>query len=107
MRVALYTRVSTEDQAREGYSLEVQRNFLLQYAKSFGWEVFCSMSGRDVYMDDGRSIIDCGRFALLSLVDPVIPDRVLLINHTIELTKPSITRTFAVVVANAVTTSPF
>lgn len=40
MRVALYTRVSTEDQAREGYSLEVQRTYLLQYAKNFGWDVF-------------------------------------------------------------------
>jgi len=53
MKVALYTRVSTEDQAREGFSLEVQQTYLLQYAKNFGWEVFCSMSGRDVYMDDG------------------------------------------------------
>src|SRR3989338_2569583 len=55
MRVALYTRVSTEDQAREGFSLGVQRNYLLQYAKNFGWDVFCSMSGRDIYMDDGYS----------------------------------------------------
>ncbi|MBU3958853.1 MAG: recombinase family protein [Candidatus Omnitrophica bacterium] len=55
MRVALYTRVSTEDQAREGFSLEVQRTYLLQYAKNFGWDIFCSMSGRDIYMDDGYS----------------------------------------------------
>ncbi|MBU4311122.1 MAG: recombinase family protein [Candidatus Omnitrophica bacterium] len=55
MRVALYTRVSTEDQAREGFSLEVQQTYLLQYAKNFGWDIFCSMSGRDVYMDDGYS----------------------------------------------------
>ena len=55
MKVALYTRVSTEDQAREGFSLEVQRNYLLQYAKNSGWEVFCSLSGQDVYMDDGYS----------------------------------------------------
>ena len=37
MKVAIYTRVSTEDQAREGFSLDVQRNFLLQYAKTFDW----------------------------------------------------------------------
>ena len=55
MKVALYTRVSTEDQAREGFSLEVQKNFLLQYAKSFGWEVFCSLPGKEVYEDDGYS----------------------------------------------------
>lgn len=55
MKVALYTRVSTEDQAREGFSLEVQKNFLLQYAKSFGWEVFCSIPGKEIYQDDGYS----------------------------------------------------
>jgi Resolvase, N terminal domain. len=55
MKVALYTRVSTEDQAREGFSLEVQRDYLLQYSKNFGWDVVCTMSGRDVYMDDGFS----------------------------------------------------
>lgn len=55
MKVALYTRVSTEDQAREGFSLEVQKNFLLQYAKSLGWEVFCSIPGKEVYEDEGYS----------------------------------------------------
>lgn len=55
MKVALYTGVSTEDQAREGFSLEVQKNFLLQYAKFLGWEVFCSIPGREVYEDDGYS----------------------------------------------------
>jgi len=55
LRVALYTRVSTEDQAREGFSLQVQRDCLLQYAKNFGWEVFCSVPGVEVYEDDGYS----------------------------------------------------
>lgn len=68
MRVALYTRVSTEDQAREGFSLEVQRTYLLQYAKNFGWEVFCSMSGSDVYMDDGYSGGSMDRPALQRLL---------------------------------------
>lgn len=30
MEIALYIRVSTEDQAKEGYSLEVQREYPLQ-----------------------------------------------------------------------------
>jgi len=68
VKVALYTRVSTEDQAREGFSLEVQRTYLLQYAKSFGWEVFCSMSGKDVYMDDGYSGGNMDRPALQRLL---------------------------------------
>ena len=53
MKVSLYTRVSTEDQAREGFSLDVQRNFLLQFAKTSKWEVFCSIPGKAVYEDDG------------------------------------------------------
>jgi len=55
MKVALYTRVSTEDQAREGFSLEIQRDFLVQYAKNSGWEIFCGIPNREVYEDDGYS----------------------------------------------------
>ncbi|QAT16733.1 hypothetical protein BU251_02785 [Candidatus Velamenicoccus archaeovorus] len=46
MKVAIYTRVSTEDQAREGYSIEVQREYLLDHARRMGWEVY------KVYTDD-------------------------------------------------------
>ena len=49
MKVSLYTRVSTEDQAREGTSLEVQSEFLVEFAKRQGWDVF------DIYVDDGYS----------------------------------------------------
>lgn len=33
MKTAIYIRVSTEDQAKEGYSLEVQREYLEAFAK--------------------------------------------------------------------------
>jgi site-specific DNA recombinase len=46
MKVAIYTRVSTEDQAKEGFSLEVQKEYLLDHAKRMGWEVY------KVYSDD-------------------------------------------------------
>ncbi|MEI7482462.1 MAG: recombinase family protein [Elusimicrobiota bacterium] len=49
MKTALYLRVSTEDQAKEGYSLEVQRETLEAYAKREGHEVY------KVYSDDGIS----------------------------------------------------
>lgn len=68
MRVALYTRVSTEDQAREGFSLEVQQTFLVQYAKSFGWDIVCTIPNRDVYMDDGFSGATMDRPALQRLL---------------------------------------
>ncbi|MDY0293986.1 MAG: recombinase family protein [Candidatus Methanomethylophilaceae archaeon] len=49
MRAALYTRVSTEDQAREGYSLDAQTKRLEAYCRSRGWTV----SG--LYRDEGCS----------------------------------------------------
>lgn len=33
MKVAIYIRVSTEDQVKEGYSLEVQGEYLESFAK--------------------------------------------------------------------------
>jgi DNA invertase Pin-like site-specific DNA recombinase len=34
MRVSIYIRVSIEDQSKEGYSLEVQKEYLEFFAKS-------------------------------------------------------------------------
>ena len=36
MKIAIYIRVSTKDQAKEGYSLEVQREYLESFAKREG-----------------------------------------------------------------------
>lgn len=47
--VAIYTRVSTDDQAREGFSLQEQRESLEAYAKTREWVV------TGVYEDDGYS----------------------------------------------------
>ncbi|MES2154777.1 MAG: recombinase family protein [bacterium] len=49
VRVALYTRVSTEDQAKEGFSLDAQLDRLRFYAKAQGWDV----AGE--YIDEGHS----------------------------------------------------
>jgi site-specific DNA recombinase len=48
-RVALYTRVSTEDQAKEGFSLDAQLERLRYYAKAQGWAI----AGE--YVDEGHS----------------------------------------------------
>ena len=48
-RVALYTRVSTEDQAREGFSLDAQLERLRLYAKAQAWDI----AGE--YVDEGHS----------------------------------------------------
>ena len=49
VNVALYTRVSTEDQAKEGFSLEAQRDRLEAYCRARDWQVVES------YRDDGHS----------------------------------------------------
>ena len=62
MKVSLYIRVSTEDQAKEGYSLEVQREYLESFAKREGLEIF------RVYQDDGISGYSTERPALKVLL---------------------------------------
>lgn len=48
-RVALYIRVSTDEQAKSGYSLADQKRELSQHAKRQGWQVV------EVLQDDGYS----------------------------------------------------
>ena len=48
-RAAIYTRVSTEDQAKEGFSLDAQLEKLRSYCKARDWEI-----GGE-YIDDGYS----------------------------------------------------
>jgi DNA invertase Pin-like site-specific DNA recombinase len=49
VRVAIYTRVSTEDQAKEGFSLAAQEERLRAYCQARGWQIAGS------YQDDGYS----------------------------------------------------
>ena len=48
-RVAIYTRVSTEDQAREGFSLGAQKERLIAYCEAQGWDI------TEIYQDEGHS----------------------------------------------------
>jgi len=45
----IYIRVSTEEQAKEGFSINAQKEKLKQYAFARGWDIF------DFYVDDGIS----------------------------------------------------
>ena len=47
LKCAIYTRVSTDEQAKEGYSLPAQEERLRELAKSFNWAVY------QIYCDDG------------------------------------------------------
>ena len=63
VRVALYTRVSTEDQAREGFSLEAQRVRLGAYCQAKDWH------GVATYVDDGYSGRDTRRPAYQRMME--------------------------------------
>jgi site-specific DNA recombinase len=49
VRAAIYARVSTEDQAKEGFSLDAQLERLESYCEAQGWEASTK------YVDDGHS----------------------------------------------------
>lgn len=64
-RVALYARVSTEDQAEEGYSIEAQVERLKAYAVSRDWVV------HDLYVDAGYSARDIKRPEYVRMISEV------------------------------------
>lgn len=70
MTVALYIRVSTEDQAEQGFSLESQKDRLIKYCESQGWDEY------EVFMDDGYSGTTLERPALQKLIRAVQRKRI-------------------------------
>lgn len=52
---AIYVRVSTQDQAQHGFSLDAQEDSLQNYAKALGYEIF------KIYRDEGKSAKDLKR----------------------------------------------
>ncbi|MGO5676657.1 recombinase family protein [Bacillus subtilis] len=68
--VAIYCRVSTEEQATEGYSITAQLQTLRQYTQLYGWQI----AGE--YVDEGISGKDIkGRPAMKRLVADVEKDK--------------------------------
>lgn len=63
MRVAIYVRVSTTEQAEEGYSIKAQLERLNAYAISQGWTVVVT------YIDDGQSAKDMNRTDLTRMLE--------------------------------------
>src|SRR3972149_2008399 len=73
LRAALYTRVSTEDQAKEGFSLEAQIDRLRSYCQARGWTVYKE------YVEDGYSGRDTKRPAYQKLLGEINNWDVLLV----------------------------
>lgn len=63
MSLGIYSRVSTEDQAKEGYFFEAQRDYLESFAKRENLETF------RIYQDDGISGYTLGRAPLKKLLE--------------------------------------
>lgn len=65
-RVAIYCRVSTDEQAREGVSLDEQKERLLAYCKAMGWS-----EETLTFIDDGYSAKSLERPQLTKLIHQV------------------------------------
>lgn len=65
LRAAIYLRVSTEEQAKEGYSIPAQKERLTQYCHMQGWDIY------DYYMDEGVSAKNLDRPELQRLLRDV------------------------------------
>jgi len=59
---AIYIRVSTQDQAQHGFSLDAQEDSLQNYAKALGYEIF------KIYRDEGKSAKDLNRPEMINLL---------------------------------------
>ena len=64
-KIALYARVSTQEQAKEGYSIEEQVERLKKYAESQGWK------NVEVFVDPGFSGASLDRPAMKRLISDV------------------------------------
>ena len=73
MKIGIYTRVSTEEQAVHGVSLIAQENALMEYAKNQNYKVV------DVYSDEGLSATTLDRPGLQRLLEDVRQGRIDLI----------------------------
>lgn len=65
MLVGIYTRVSTAEQAKEGYSIAEQQERLRSYCEAMGWTVY------DTYTDAGFSGANTERPALQEMIRSV------------------------------------
>jgi len=68
--IALYVRVSTDEQAQEGYSIENQIDRLTAYAKFQGWQ------NTEFFIDEGQSAKDMNRPAMKRLIKLIKQNKV-------------------------------
>ncbi|MDP2672300.1 MAG: recombinase family protein [Nanoarchaeota archaeon] len=59
---AIYVRVSTQDQAQHGFSLNAQQESLENYAKALGYEIY------KIFRDEGKSAKDLKRPEMIKML---------------------------------------
>ncbi|MBS4198581.1 recombinase family protein [Bacillus sp. FJAT-49732] len=70
MRTAIYIRVSTEEQAKEGYSISAQRRRLQSFCISQDWQI------SDFYIDEGISAKNTNRINLKRMIKDIKDDKI-------------------------------
>ncbi|MET3288309.1 UNVERIFIED_CONTAM: site-specific DNA recombinase [Brevibacillus sp. OAP136] len=70
MKVALYIRVSTDEQAREGFSIPEQHERLVSFCTAHGW------SDYECFIDDGYSAKDTERPAFQQMMTDIREGRI-------------------------------
>lgn len=70
MKCAIYTRVSTEEQAKDGFSIRAQKERLDMFAQSQDWDIY------DYYIDEGRSAKDTEREELQRMLNDIAADKI-------------------------------
>ena len=73
MVVGIYIRVSTREQAEEGYSIGAQKDRLISYCHAQGWTDY------RIYVDEGVSAKDMKRPQLIQLMDDIKAGKINLI----------------------------
>lgn len=77
MIAALYVRVSTEEQAEHGFSIDVQKERLIAFSKSQGWDDY------KLYIDDGYTGTKIERPALKKMIRHIEEGKI----HTVVVFK--------------------
>lgn len=81
MDARIYCRVSTQEQAQEGFSISAQRRACRQFCRSQGWTI------ADEYLDEGYSAKDTDRPALQRLLEDVSRDDIVVVWRLDRLTR--------------------
>ena len=82
METAIYCRVSTDEQAQEGFSIRAQEQKLKEYANVKDWSIF------NIYMDEGisgKNITE--RPAITRMIEDIKAGRVKNVLVTTMITK--------------------